>query len=62
MCNVGLIFTKLLVQEIGATLMEFLKLDDAMENVRRMHDVICRKLSTFANIVLKMCRKHVVGF
>jgi hypothetical protein len=36
MCNVRLIFTNLLVWEIGATLMEFLKLDDAMENVRQM--------------------------
>jgi len=42
--------------------MDFLKLEDAMENIKQMQDVICKKLSTFANIVLEMCRKHVVGF
>jgi hypothetical protein len=35
-CYAWLISTNLLVKEIGTTLMEFLKLDSAMENIRQM--------------------------
>jgi len=34
--NAWLISTNLLVEEIGTTFMEFLKLDSAMENIRWM--------------------------
>ncbi len=36
----GLIFTKFLKIEIGETLIEFLKLDGAMENIRLMQGVV----------------------
>jgi hypothetical protein len=38
--NVEFIFTKLLVEEIGAPLMELLNLDEAMENIRWVWDEI----------------------
>jgi hypothetical protein len=38
--NVKFISTKLLVEETGATLMELLNLDEAMENIRWVWDEI----------------------
>jgi hypothetical protein len=40
MYNAKLISTKFLMIEIGATLIEFLKLDGAMENIRLMEGVV----------------------
>ncbi len=42
MYNARLIFTKFLMIEIGAALIEFLKLDGGMENIRLMQGVVQR--------------------